>query len=79
MNFLSNYPVGNWVLLLAASFIIGLSKDGLKGIDMLSITIMAIVFSGKASTRIVLPPHYLAASELWITITNMPNRNTSGS
>jgi uncharacterized membrane protein YfcA len=46
---------GNWILVLLAAFIIGLAKAGLKGIDMLNITIMAIVFGGKASTGIVLP------------------------
>ncbi|MBC7826330.1 MAG: sulfite exporter TauE/SafE family protein [Chitinophagaceae bacterium] len=45
----------NWVLIFLASFIIGLSKAGLKGIDMMNVTIMAIVFGGKASTGIVLP------------------------
>lgn len=44
-----------WILILIASFIIGLSKAGLKGIDMMNVTIMAIVFGGKASTGIVLP------------------------
>ena len=45
----------NWILILVAAFIIGLSKAGLKGIDMMNVTIMAIVFGGKASTGIVLP------------------------
>jgi uncharacterized membrane protein YfcA len=44
-----------WSLILLAAFIIGLSKAGLKGIDMMNVTIMAIVFGGKASTGIVLP------------------------
>lgn len=35
--------------------IIGLAKAGLKGIDMLNVTIMALVFGGKVSTGIVLP------------------------
>ena len=34
----------NWFLIMIASFIIGLSKAGLKGIDMMNVTIMAIVF-----------------------------------
>lgn len=55
MDILSAYSTGNWALILAAAFIIGLSKAGLKGIDMLNVTIMAIVFGGKASTGIVLP------------------------
>ncbi len=44
-----------WLLILLASFIIGLTKAGLKGVDMLSVTLMAIVFGSKPSTGIVLP------------------------
>jgi uncharacterized protein len=55
MDILSAYSAANWTLILFAAFIIGLSKAGLKGIDMLNVTIMAIVFGGKASTGIVLP------------------------
>jgi uncharacterized protein len=44
-----------WVLILLAAFFIGLAKAGLKGIDMMNVTIMAIVFGGKASTGLVLP------------------------
>jgi len=55
MDFLFTYSLINWLLILLASFIIGLSKAGLKGIDMMNVTIMAIVFGGKASTGIVLP------------------------
>lgn len=49
------YSFTNWILIALAAFIIGLSKAGLKGIDMLNVTLMAIVFGGKASTGIVLP------------------------
>ena len=49
------YTAGNWIVILLAAFIIGLSKAGLKGIDMLNVTLMALVFGGKASTGIVLP------------------------
>ncbi|MBD0378066.1 MAG: sulfite exporter TauE/SafE family protein [Flavisolibacter sp.] len=45
----------NWFLIALAAFIMGLSKAGIKGIDMMNVTIMAIVFGGKASTGIVLP------------------------
>lgn len=55
MNFLSDYSLINWLLILLSAFIIGLSKAGLKGIDMMNVTLMAIVFGGKASTGIVLP------------------------
>ncbi|MDE3252347.1 MAG: sulfite exporter TauE/SafE family protein [Bacteroidota bacterium] len=44
-----------WFLILIAAFIIGMSKAGLKGVDMLSVTLMAFVFGGKTSTGIVLP------------------------
>ncbi|HMO61224.1 MAG TPA: sulfite exporter TauE/SafE family protein [Ferruginibacter sp.] len=43
------------ILIYLGAFIIGLGKAGLKGIDMLNVTIMALVFGGKASTGIVLP------------------------
>jgi len=55
MDSLFNPSITNWLLILLASFIIGMSKAGLKGIDMMNVTIMAIVFGGKASTGVVLP------------------------
>jgi uncharacterized membrane protein YfcA len=55
MDLINMYSFAEWSLILAAAFIIGLSKAGLKGIDMMNVTIMAIVFGGKASTGIVLP------------------------
>jgi len=45
----------NWGLILLSAFFIGLSKAGLRGIDMMNVTMMAIVFGSKASTGIVLP------------------------
>jgi uncharacterized membrane protein YfcA len=45
----------NLLLILLSAFILGLAKAGLKGIDMLNVTLMALVFGGKASTGIVLP------------------------
>jgi uncharacterized membrane protein YfcA len=57
MNFQIAYHFSptEWVCILLASFIIGLTKGGIKGVDMLSVTIMAIVFGSKSSTGIVLP------------------------
>jgi uncharacterized protein len=55
MNVLSSFSLVNWILIFLGAFIIGLSKAGLKGIDMVNIAVMAIVFGGKASTGIVLP------------------------
>jgi uncharacterized membrane protein YfcA len=55
MDDLFSQSATNWTLIVLAAFIIGLSKAGLKGIDMINVTIMAIVFGGKASTGVVLP------------------------
>jgi uncharacterized membrane protein YfcA len=55
MEGLFEESITNWLLILLASFIIGLSKAGIKGIDMMNVTIMAIVFGSKTSTGIVLP------------------------
>lgn len=55
MNGMFEASALHWVLVLLASFILGLSKAGIKGIDMMNVTIMALVFGGKASTGIVLP------------------------
>ena len=55
IQIVSTQSTGNWWLIALGAFIIGLSKAGMKGIDMLNVTIMAIVFGSKASTGIVLP------------------------
>ena len=49
------YTYSQWLLILLAAFIIGMSKAGLKGVDMLSVTLMAFVFGSKSSTGVVLP------------------------
>ncbi len=55
MEILLSFSAINIVLIFTGAFILGLAKAGLKGIDMLNVTIMALVFGGKASTGIVLP------------------------
>lgn len=55
MPTLFNETVVNCILVAIASFIIGLSKAGVKGVDMMNVTIMAIVFGSKTSTGVVLP------------------------
>lgn len=45
----------SWMFALLVAFLIGLSKSGLKGIAVINVTILAIVFGGKASTGIMLP------------------------
>ncbi|MBS1512099.1 MAG: sulfite exporter TauE/SafE family protein [Bacteroidetes bacterium] len=55
MQICSAYSPTQWLLVLLAAMIIGLSKAGLKGIDMMNVTLMAIVFGAKTSTGVVLP------------------------
>jgi len=55
MEILSSWSVINLLLIFTGAFILGLAKAGLRGIDMLNVTLMALVFGGKASTGIVLP------------------------
>lgn len=55
MNIVASFSITHWLFIFLAAFIIGLGKAGLKGVDMLSVTIMALVFGGKSSTGIVLP------------------------
>ena len=52
---LSGFSTINIIFIFSGAFIIGLAKAGLRGIDMLNITLMALVFGGKLSTGIVLP------------------------
>jgi uncharacterized membrane protein YfcA len=55
MDLFSAYTLTQWALIILAAFCIGMGKAGLKGIDMVGIIIMAIIFGGKLSTGIVLP------------------------
>jgi uncharacterized membrane protein YfcA len=55
MDISSTFTWQLWALVYLGAFIIGLAKAGLKGIEMLNVTIMALVFGGKASTGVVLP------------------------
>jgi uncharacterized membrane protein YfcA len=55
VTILGSLPTGSLALILLSAFALGLAKAGLKGIDLLNVTLMALVFGGKASTGIVLP------------------------
>lgn len=55
MEIFSLHTLPEWCIIYTAAFIIGLTKAGVKGIDMLTVTLMAFVFGSKASTGIVLP------------------------
>ena len=45
----------DWSLALLAAFIMGISKAGVKGIAIIVVTLLALVFGSKASTGILLP------------------------
>lgn len=49
MEVFNEFSAINIILIFFGAFIIGLAKAGLKGIDMLNVTIMALVFGGKAA------------------------------
>lgn len=55
MGSVSFLSASDWTCILLAAFLIGLGKAGLKGLDILSVTLMAWVFGSKTSTGIVLP------------------------
>ena len=52
---LSQISVLDWIILLSAAFILGLSKSGIKGISVIIVAGLVFVFGAKASTGILLP------------------------
>lgn len=44
-----------WVLAFAASFLLGVSKAGLKGLSIFNVTLMALAFGAKQSTGLIIP------------------------
>lgn len=45
----------SWILALCASFVLGISKAGLKGIAMVTVTLMALAFGARESTGLIVP------------------------
>lgn len=43
-----------WAMAFFAAFVVGISKSGIKGISVITVTLLAILFGGKASTGIIL-------------------------
>lgn len=54
MDFFQSLLLSQWLLIAVGAFLIGLSKAGIRGIDVAQVTIMAFIFGSKASTGIVL-------------------------
>ncbi len=56
-DFLGNYQLSwsNTLLALLGALFLGLGKSGVKGIGVIIVTIMALVFGGKSSTGVLIP------------------------
>jgi len=52
LNFINN---SDWILLLLAAFTLGLGKSGIKGIGVITVILMVLVFGSKESTGALLP------------------------
>ena len=52
---LSNLSLLDIIIVTSAAFILGLSKSGIKGISIIIVALMVLVFEAKASTGILLP------------------------
>ncbi|MDH5397840.1 MAG: sulfite exporter TauE/SafE family protein [Cyclobacteriaceae bacterium] len=48
-------PWNHWGLALFGAFLLGLTKAGINGIAVMSVTLMVLAFGGRASTGILLP------------------------
>ena len=44
-----------WLIAILGGFLVGLSKGGVKGINIITVTMLVFIFGGKASTGILLP------------------------
>ncbi|MEM9077166.1 MAG: sulfite exporter TauE/SafE family protein [Bacteroidota bacterium] len=55
MEFFSNITVSAFLLAALASFLMGLSKSGLKGLSIFNVTLMALAFGAKSSTGLIMP------------------------
>ncbi|MBD0779884.1 sulfite exporter TauE/SafE family protein [Maribacter sp. ANRC-HE7] len=49
-----------WIMALAATFVVGISKAGIKGVAIINVTLMALAFGAKESTGLVVPLLILA-------------------
>ena len=57
LDSLSSYQLSwtNWLLAFFGALLLGLGKSGIKGIGVVIVIIMALVFGGKASTGVLIP------------------------
>ena len=52
---MSSLDASGGALAILATFLLGMGKSGLKGLGAVIVTLMAIVFGGKASTGVLIP------------------------
>lgn len=52
---LEGISFNGWLLAIAASFLLGVAKGGIKGFGAIITTLLAIVFGSKASTGVLMP------------------------
>lgn len=52
---LSALSTVDWITFIASAFVLGLSKSGIKGISIIIVALMVMVFDARASTGILLP------------------------
>jgi len=50
-----NIPLASWILAATAAFILGISKAGIKGIEIIIVTMMALAFGARESTGLLVP------------------------
>lgn len=55
MMTISELSLNNWIWYLLCAVLIGMSKAGVKGMGMLSVPILAVIFGGKPSAGLLLP------------------------
>ncbi|MEM8927188.1 MAG: TSUP family transporter, partial [Bacteroidota bacterium] len=51
----ANVTTSGWAMAVAAAFLIGISKAGLKGLSLFNVTLLALGFGAKSSTGIIMP------------------------
>ncbi|MGB5820195.1 MAG: sulfite exporter TauE/SafE family protein [Saonia sp.] len=57
MHLFANFDISttSWFLAFTASFVLGISKSGIKGIAIIIVTLMALAFGAKESTGLIVP------------------------
>ena len=66
LSITSEIPLTAWVLDLTATLVIGVSKAGIKGIAIITVTFMALAFGAKESTGLIVP--LLIAGDIFAVI-----------